>query len=87
MCRIARAISIPALRWRSIRIRRTSNRLGHTHFWKDLNYSPYSYERFYPEIINAPNQTAKEALIQAKWAVDTSRLRNELAKSWPICQM
>ncbi|CAN7577849.1 pectin acetylesterase-family hydrolase [Pseudomonas sp. LjRoot71] len=55
------------------------DRMGHTHFWKDLNYSSYSYERFYPEIINAPNQAAKEALIQAKWAVDTGRLRNELA--------
>lgn len=55
------------------------DRMGHTHFWKDLNYSSYSYERFYPEIINAPNQAAKEALIHAKWNVDTSRLRNELA--------
>ncbi|MFP6799293.1 MAG: pectin acetylesterase-family hydrolase [Pseudomonas sp.] len=55
------------------------DRMGHTHFWKDLNYSSYSYERFYPEIINAPNQAAKEALIHAKWDVDTGRLRNELA--------
>ena len=56
-----------------------ADRMGHTHFWKDLNYSSYSYERFYPEIINAPNQAAKEALIHAKWDVDTGRLRNELA--------
>ncbi len=27
------------------------DRMGHTHFWKDLNYSSYSYERFYPDII------------------------------------
>ena len=26
------------------------DRLGHTHFWQDLNYSSYSYERFLPEI-------------------------------------
>ena len=55
-----------------------SDRLGHTHFWKDLNYSSYSYERFYPEIQNAPSQAAKEALIHARWDVDTARLRDRL---------
>jgi hypothetical protein len=55
------------------------DRMGHTHFWKDLNYSSYSYERFYPAIANAPDQASKEALIHAKWDVDTGRLRNELA--------
>ncbi|NQD92860.1 hypothetical protein HP532_09390 [Pseudomonas sp. CrR25] len=55
------------------------DRMGHTHFWQDLNYSSYSYERFYPEIVNAPDQASKEALIHAKWAVDTGRLRTELA--------
>jgi len=64
---------VPALvaRW-------PGDRLGHTHFWKDLNYSSYSYERFFPEIINAPNQAAKEQLIHAKWAIDTERLRQRL---------
>lgn len=55
------------------------DRMGHTHFWKDLNYSSYSYERFYPEIINAPDAATKEALIHAKWDVDTGRLRDQLA--------
>lgn len=54
------------------------DRLGHTHFWQDLNYSSYSYERFFPEIVNAPTQAAKEALIHAKWAVDTARLNQKL---------
>jgi len=54
------------------------DRLGHTHFWQDLNYSSYSYERFFPEIANAPNQAAKEALIHAKWRTDTERLRQTL---------
>jgi hypothetical protein len=54
------------------------DRLGHTHFWQDLNYSSYSYERFYPEIESAPTQQAKQALIHAKWAVDTARLRDTL---------
>lgn len=55
-----------------------ADRLGHTHFWKDLNYSGYSYERFYPEIGNAPDQATKEALIHAKWDIDTARLRDTL---------
>lgn len=55
------------------------DRLGHTHFWQDLNYSSYSYERFHPDIINAPDAATKEALIHAKWAVDTERLRGQLA--------
>ncbi|WP_068828868.1 pectin acetylesterase-family hydrolase [Pseudomonas sp. BMS12] len=57
----------------------SGDRMGHTHFWQDLNYSAYSYERFYPEIINAPDAATKEALIHAKWAVDTGRLRDQLA--------
>jgi hypothetical protein len=55
-----------------------SDRLGHTHFWQDLNYSSYSYERFFPEIMNAPNQAAKEALIHAKFGTDTERLKQTL---------
>ena len=55
-----------------------NDRLGHTHFWKDLNFSSYSYERFYPEIGNAPTPAAKEALIHARWDIDTGRLRNTL---------
>lgn len=55
-----------------------SDRLGQTHFWKDLNYSSYSYERFYPEIQNAPDQATKEALIHARWDIDTGRLRTKL---------
>ena len=50
------------------------DRLGHTHFWQDLNYSAYSYERFFPEIENAPDQATKDALIHAKWNQDTTRL-------------
>ena len=55
-----------------------NDRLGHTHFWKDLNYSSYSYERFFPEIQNAPNQATKEAIIHAKWGSDTQRLSTKL---------
>lgn len=54
------------------------DRMGHTHFWQDLNYSSYSYERFFPEISGAPDQVTREALIHAKWATDTARLRDTL---------
>ena len=55
-----------------------SDRLGHTHFWQDLNYSAYSYERFFPEIENAPDEATKEALIHEKWFQDTTRLTARL---------
>lgn len=55
-----------------------TDRLGHTHFWQDLNYSSYSYERFFPEIQQAPDQASKEALIHAKWATDTTHLKQTL---------
>lgn len=55
------------------------DRMGHTHFWRDLNYSSYSYERFYPEIENAPDQATKEALLHEYWGKDTRRLRDTLA--------
>jgi hypothetical protein len=55
------------------------DRLGHTHFWRDLNYSAYSYERFHPDIANAPDQSTREARLLARWAQDTEGLRTELA--------
>ena len=54
------------------------DRLGHTHFWKDLNYSAYSYERFFAEIANAPNPAAEEQLLHARWDIDTGRLSQRL---------
>ena len=38
-----------------------ADRMGQTHFWEDLNYSSYSYERFHDEIANAPNQEVQGA--------------------------
>ena len=55
------------------------DRLGHTHFWKDLNFSAYSYERFYPELENAPDQASLEAGLHERWAADTGSLINDLA--------
>ncbi|TDQ46510.1 pectinacetylesterase [Permianibacter aggregans] len=56
----------------------SADRLGHTHFWQDLNYSSYSYERFYEDIFNDPDQASRQAKIKARWAVDTDRLKTTL---------
>jgi hypothetical protein len=64
--------------YNAISVRYPNDRLGHTHFWQDLNYSSYSYERFFPEILNARDLATKQALIHQKWGVDTARLRTSL---------
>lgn len=55
-----------------------NDRMGQTHFWEDLNYSSYSYERFHEEIENAPNQEVKELLIHQRFYLDTERLMSTL---------
>ncbi len=57
----------------------SNDRLGHTHFWRDLNFSVYSYQRFYPEIRNAPDRRTRDALILERWAQDTERLQAKLS--------
>lgn len=55
------------------------DRLGHTHFLADLNYTRYSYEEFYDEIANAPNEQVRNALLRARWITDTGNLLNATA--------
>lgn len=55
------------------------DRLGHTHFWDDGNYSGYSYERFYDDIINAPDEQTAKMRVRARWHLDTSRMQNDLS--------
>jgi len=55
-----------------------SDRMGQTHFWEDLNYSSYSYERFHPEIENAASPEIQEMLIHERWYQDTENLIAEL---------
>jgi len=51
-----------------------ADRMGQTHFWEDLNYSSYSYERFHDEIESEPNQQVREQLIHERWYQDTENL-------------
>lgn len=55
------------------------DRMGHVHFWDDLVYSRYSYQRFFPEVGQAPTDAEREARQLEKWAVDTANLRDQLA--------
>ncbi|TQV87202.1 pectin acetylesterase-family hydrolase [Aliikangiella coralliicola] len=55
-----------------------NDRMGQTHFWQDLNYSSYSYERFYDDIANETNQELKEQKIHQRWHKDTNNLIAEL---------
>jgi hypothetical protein len=56
-----------------------SDRMGHTHFWQDLNYSSYSYERFYDDIENEPDENLKQQKIHQRWHQDTQNLIQELS--------
>lgn len=55
-----------------------NDRMGQTHFWQDLNYSSYSYERLYDDINNDPDQDSKEQKIHQRWHQDTNNLKTEL---------
>lgn len=53
--------------------------LGHTGFWQDLDFSAYSYEPYYPQIANAPDEATRDALLHQFWAIDTGHLRDQLS--------
>jgi hypothetical protein len=55
-----------------------NDRMGHTHFWQDLNYSSYSYERFYEDIVNETDAELRKQKIHARWHQDTQNLIQEL---------
>ena len=64
--------------YRGLSDRYPQDRMGQTHFWQDLNYSSYSYERFYDDINNDPDQDSKEQKIHQLWHQDTNNLMSEL---------
>jgi hypothetical protein len=46
------------------------DRFGYMLFQADGIFSAFSYAKFYPEIINAPNEASRDALINQKWRQD-----------------
>lgn len=64
--------------YRALSARWAADRMGHVHFWRDLNFSRYSYFRFHPDIYLEPDRARAEARMLARWEKDTDRLYREL---------
>jgi hypothetical protein len=43
------------------------DRIGYAVFQEDSNFSAFSYQKFYPEIANAPDNATRLSLLNAKW--------------------
>lgn len=56
-----------------------ADRMGQTHFWQDLTYSAYSYERFFDDIFNEPDRAVREQRMLERWHKDTRRQLVQLA--------
>jgi hypothetical protein len=63
----------------ALALRYPQDRFGYMVFGADGNFSAFSYEKFYPEIANAPNDTTRRALIQQRWDRDIAQWTPQLA--------
>ena len=54
------------------------DRMGQTHFWQDLNFSSYSYERFHADIANESNSLIRTQKLHKLWHQDTKALKANL---------
>jgi hypothetical protein len=43
------------------------DRIGYANFQEDTNFSAFSYQKFYPEIANAPDNETRLKLLNQKW--------------------
>lgn len=57
----------------ALAMRYPQDRFSYLLFQADENYSAFSYEKFYPEIANAPSASAKKALLNQKWRQDIAQ--------------
>lgn len=44
-----------------------NDRIGYANFQEDTNFSAFSYQKFYPEIANAPDNETRLKLLNQKW--------------------
>ena len=44
-----------------------ADRIGYANFQEDTNFSAFSYQKFYPEIANAPDNATRLKLLNQKW--------------------
>lgn len=63
---------------RAVAMRYPSDRFGFLLFKMDENFSAFSYEKFYPEIRDEPDEDVKKALINTKWRQDIGQWLPEL---------
>jgi hypothetical protein len=49
------------------------DRFGYMLFTRDSNFSAFSYEKFYPDIANAPNQSAYQHALFSRWWPDIAQ--------------
>ncbi len=54
------------------------DRIGYAMFQEDTNYSAFSYQKFYPEIANAPTDEARLAALNTRWRQDIDGLVNRM---------
>lgn len=64
---------------RALAVRWPADRMGHVHFWRDLDFSRYSYYRFFPDLHLEPDPRVVDGRLLARWEKDTQRLYTELA--------
>lgn len=54
------------------------DRLAITQYYQDLNYSSYSYERFYSDIYNDPDKESRQQKILDRWHTDIESMVKQL---------
>jgi hypothetical protein len=55
------------------------DRFGYMVYTADMNFSAFSYEKFYPEIANAPDAPSKQLLTLTRWVTDLAQWMPTLA--------
>src|SRR5690606_24054304 len=51
-----------------------NDRIGYAVFQEDTNYSAFSYQKFYPDIPNAPTQEERLAKLNVLWRQDINQM-------------
>ncbi len=55
-----------------------NDRMAHTQFWEDRNFSSYSYERLHPEMALGNTPNSRWPILRTRWERDTHNLIAEL---------
>jgi len=58
-----------------------NDRIGYAVFQEDTNYSAFSYQKFYPDIANAPTQEERLAKLNVLWRQDINQMVAQMPPS------